>query len=302
MSPALLRRLAIVLVVLVAAWFLLRSAQRTGADGAEALALPALSSATVDHLVLVRALDSLDIVRTGGQWTVNGNPASQRSIETFLAAATDSSFISELTAQSAASHQRMGVDSATGHRLTFQGGGTTILDLWQGNRGPELDGFYFRRVGDSRVYLVRGQFAELSGQPADQWRERQLAGISSASIGAVQVVRGKTTYLLSRSAGGWTLSGGRPADSTKVARFLALFGDLRAVGFPDAADLSAIRFDPAERNVTLSDTAGQPLLALRLDSAETGYWAQARSSPAVYRVETRITELITPAESTLMVR
>jgi hypothetical protein len=302
MSPTLLKRLAVVFAVLIASWFLLRNMRRAGADGAEALTLPALTSATLDQMVLVRALDSLDLVRTGTEWTVNGNPASQRAIDAFLVAATDSTFISELAAQSEASHQRMGVDSATGHRLTFRSGGTTLLDLWQGNRGPELDGFYFRRVGDMKVYLVRGQFAELSGQPADEWRDRQLARISPATIGGVQVVRGKVTYQLSRSGNGWTLSGGRAADSTKVARFLALFGDLRAMGFPDATDLPGIRFDPTERIVTLADTAGLTLLALRLDSTETGYWAQSRASPAVYRLETRVTELITPAESTLVAR
>jgi len=301
-SPILLKRLAIVFAVLIASWLLLRSVSRTGADGAEALVLPALSSATVDQMVLVRALDSLDLVRRGMEWTVNGNPASQRAIDAFLAAATDSTFVSELTAQSAASHQRMGVDSATGHRLTFRSGGTTRLDLWQGNRGPELDGFYFRRVGDTTVYLVRGQFAELSGQPADEWRDRQLARIRPATVGGVQVARGKVTYQLSRSGKGWTLSGGRAADSTRVIRFLALFGDLRAAGFPHASDLPGIRFDPAERIVTLTDTAGQTLLALRLDSTETGYWAQTRASPAVYRLETRVTESITPAESTLLAR
>lgn len=302
MSPRLLTRLAVVLAVLIATWLLLRGLRRTGADGAEALVLPALPVATVDHLVLVRALDSLDMVRVGTEWTVNGNPASQITIEAFLAAASDTTFTSELIAQSAASYQRMGVDSAAGHRLTITAGGNSLLDLWQGNRGPELDGFYFRRVGDSRVFLVRGQFAEMSGQPADEWRDRQLARIPAARIGAVQVERGIATYRLSRSGGGWSLSGGRAADSTKVARFLALFGDLRATGFPGVADLPAIRFDSAERIVTLSDTTGQPLLALRLDSAVTGYWAQSRRSPAVYRLETRITELITPAESTLTAR
>ncbi len=302
MSPTLLKRLAVVLAILIATWFLLRNVRQTGADGAEALVLPALSPATVDQMVLVRALDSLDLVRSGTEWTVNGNPASQPAIGAFLAAATDSTFISELVAQSEASHQRMGVDSATGHRLTFRSGGATLLDLWQGNRGPELDGFYFRRVGDPKVYLVRGQFAELSGQPADEWRDRQLARITPATLGAVQVARGKATYQLSRTGKGWTLSGGRAADSTKVARYLALFGDLRAAGFPGATDLPGIRFDPAERTVTLTDTAGQTLLALRLDSTETGYWAQTRASPAVYRLETRVTESITPAESTLVAR
>ena len=301
MSPALLKRLAVVLTVLVGTWLLLRGVRHSGADGAETLALPALPAATVDHLVLVRALDSLDVVRTGTEWTVNGNPASRTTIEAFLAAARDTSFSSELVAQSAASYQRMGVDSA-GHRLTISGGGKTLLDLWQGNRGPELEGFYFRRVGDSRVFLVQGQFAELSGQPGDEWRDRQLARIPAAGIGAVRVERGQTTYTLRRSPTGWTLTGGGAVDTTKVARFLGLFGDLRATGFPDAAELSTIRFDPAERVVTLSDTAGQPLLALRLDSVETGYWVQSRRSPAVYRLESRISELITPPESTLTAR
>ncbi|MEO8634961.1 MAG: DUF4340 domain-containing protein [Gemmatimonadales bacterium] len=294
-----LRRLAVVLAILLGTWLLLRVVRRTGADGSESLSLPALGPAAVDRLVLVRALDSLDMVRVGTQWTVNGNPASQDVIDAFLATASDTTFASELVARSAASFQRMGVDSATGHRITISGGGKPILDLWQGNRGPELDGFYFRRVGDNRVFLVRGQFAEMTGQPADAWRDRRLARIPAASIGAVQVERGRAVYTISRRAGGWMMSGGHAADTTKVARFLAMFGDLRASGFPDATDLPGILFDPAERIVTVTDTAGQTLLAVRLDSAVTGFWAQTRGSAAVYRLETRITELIAPPESTL---
>jgi len=302
MSPTTLKRLVLALAVLIAAWFLLRGMRDTGADGRETLSLAALPPTAIDQIVLVRALDSLDMIRNGSEWSVNGNPASRTAIEAFLAAASDTSFASELVARSPASYQRLGVDSATGHRLTISGGGKVIVDLWQGERGPDLDGFYFRAAGESGVFLVRGRFAEMSGQPGDEWRDRQLARIPAASIGAVQVERGRESYRLSRSGAGWSLAGGKIADSTKVARFLALYADLRATGFPDAADLPAIRFDPAERIVTLRDTTGQPLLALRLDSAQVGFWAQAKGSPAVYRLESRIVELMAPAESTLVAR
>ncbi len=282
----------------MAAWLILRVVQRRGADGAEQLTLDPLPAATVDRIVLVRALDSLDITRAGPAWVVNGNPASATTIESFLAAASDTSFRSDLVAQSAASFQRMGVDSAAGHRITVTAGGKTLLDLWQGNRGPELDGFYFRRVGDNHVFLIRGQFAEMSGQPADEWRDRQLAQIPAAEIGGIEITRGTTSYRLGRTRGGWSLSGGAAADTLKVARYLALFADLRASGFPDASDFATPMFAPAEGAVTISDTAGRSLLELRLDSAAVGYWAQSKSSPAVYRLESRVTQLLTPAEST----
>ncbi len=299
MSPKVLQRIALVLVFALGLWLALHFFSAGQRDDAGRLTLPALAPAGVDRISLVGKADSVILVKQGRGWSVNGAPASAKVVQEFLAAAHDSSAGSELIAQSTASHARLGVDSLSGRRLTIAGAGTIVLDLVVGNRGPELNGFYVRRAGAADVYLLRGQFAEMFARAESDWRDRQLAELQPDSITQVEVQRGKVRWTLSRSGTSWSL-GGHPADSTKVARYLAIFGDVRAAGFPDRAELDSISFAAPERAITVTGPGGQVMLSLVFDSTASGaFWVRSTSGGPVYRLDGRTTALVTPEESSL---
>ena len=299
MSPKVLQRIAFALVFGLGLWLALHFFGARTRDDAGRLTLPALSAAGVDRIRLGGAADSLVFVRQGEVWLVDGFPAAASAVQEFLDASGDSTAESELIAQSAASHARLGVDSVAGKRLAVLGAGKPLLDLVVGNRGPDLDGFYVRRAGAPEVYLLRGRFAELLARSESEWRDRRVAAVRPDSIARVEVQRGKSRWSLTRSGASWSL-GNVAADSTKVARFLAVFGDLQAAGFPDRAELDSITFAPPERSVTLSGANGQPILALVLDSTPSGaFWVRPSAGGPVYRLDGRTTALITPEESSL---
>ncbi len=294
MSPKVLQRIALVLVFALGLWLALHFFSTGQRDDAGRLTLPALTPAGVDRISLVGKADSVILVKQERGWTVNGAPASAKAVQEFLDAAHDTSAGSELTAQSTASHARLGVDSASGRRLTISGAGAPLLDLVVGNRGPELNGFYVRRAGAADVYLLRGPFAETFARGESDWRERQLAEVKSDSIARVEVQRGKVHWTLTRSGTSWSLDG-HPADSTKVARYLASFGDLRAAGFPDRMELDSISFAAPERAVTVTSTGGGVILSLVFDSTASGaFWVRPASGGPVYRLDGRTTALVTP--------
>ncbi len=299
MSPKVVQRIALVLVLSVGLWLALRVIGTRARDDAGRLSLPSLTPGDVDKITLVGAGDTVRLARQGDRWQANGFPASLQAVKEFLAAAGDSSAESELIAQSASSHARLGVDSVTGRRVAIEGGGKPLLDLVVGNRGPDFNGFYVRRSGELAVYLLRGRFAELLVPGQDQWRDRQVASIPADSIARIDVVRGKSRWSLNRAGKAWTV-GAVPADSAKVARLLAQFGDIRATGFPDRAELDSLDFMAPERSLTLSDAAGQPLLALVFDSTASGaFWIRPVAGGPVYRLDGRTTELMTPLSSAL---
>lgn len=299
MSPKVLQRIALLLVFSIGLWLALHFFSSGERDDAGHLTLPALTAAGVDRIRLAGNADSLIVVKQGEGWVVNGAPASAKAVQDFLDATHDTTAASELTAQSTASHARLGVDSVAGRRLTISGGGTPLLDLVVGNRGPELNGFYVRRAGAADVYLLRGQFAELLARGESDWRERQLAEVKPDSIAQVEVQRGKSRWTLTRNGTSWSLEG-HPADSTKVARYLSIFGDLRAVGFPDRAELDSISFNAPQRAVTLTGAGGRPILSLVFDStASGGFWVRAAAGGPVYRLDGRTTALVTPEEGSL---
>jgi hypothetical protein len=299
MSAKVLQRIALALVFALGLWLSLNLFGARKRDDAGRLTLPRLAADTVDQITLIGPGDTLRISKQGAAWQVNGLPASAKAVQEFLAATGDSSAESELTAQSATSHARLGVDSVAGKRLSILGGGKPLLDLVIGNRGPDLNGYYVRRAGAADVYLLQGQFAELLARHEGDWRERQLSGLKADSIAKVEVQLGKVRWTMSRSGSAW-LVGNRPADSTKVARFLSIFGDLRATGFPDRSDLDSIKFAPPERGITLSGPSGQPILALVFDSTPSGsFWVRPAAGGPVYRLDGRTTSLVTPEEKSL---
>lgn len=299
MSAQVLKRIAALLVVALALWAVLARFGASHRDETASLALPKLNAAEVSEIAFRKGTDTLVLTRQGGSWTVNGLPAGGKTVTTFLASLGDSTARSEVVAQSRASHARMGVDSVNGRRLAITVAGKTALDLWLGNRGPDFEGFYVRPAASDLVYLLRGTFAELTSQDLAEWREREFVAVQADSIARVEVARGKARWMLERGKGGWTIAG-RPADSTKVARYLAQFADLRASGFPEPAQLDSIRFEHPSRTLTLSATDGRTLSALVFDSAGSGaFWVRAAGGGPVYRLDERPADLVTPADSTL---
>ena len=91
----------------------------------------------------------------------------------------------------------------------------------------------------------------------------------------------------------------RLAEVEAAARLVAQFGDGRAAGFPGAQG-PAPDFAAAERGVTVYGLAGQPLLALAMDSTESGaFWVRREADGVVFRIERRVADQIAPEERAL---
>ncbi len=302
MSPKLLRQIIAVMLGVIVGWGLLASwqRQRRQADSESGIVLPRLDPASTDTIRYSGGGDSVLLVRQGSRWTVNGQPAGQPVVEAFFRAASDSSTRSELIAESAASHERLGVDSARARHLRVSGGGKTLLDLHFGGRGPDFEGFYARQGDDPRVFLVRGTFANLTVQGIDDWRDKTLVAVPKDSVGHVEVVRGRTKYQLTRGAGTWSL-GNAIADSARVSQYLGSFTALRATGFPRPEQADSAKFAPAERSVELFSLASRSLGRLALDSMSWG-WAVRTEDGVLYKLDQRLVDLVTPLPDSLIGR
>jgi len=287
-----LRRLAALLALSLLAWGGLALWQRGTADTPAGLALPPLSEELVDRIRFQRGADTVVLTRAGSAWRVNGVPADAAIVARFLAAGSDSSLASELISQSTVSHQRLGLDSAAALHLEVTGAGQERLRLLVGNRGPDFEGFYVRRSGEAAAYLLRGDLVEATTRSMDDWRDRRILALPAGGIGRVEVRRGKERYQVESGGSGWTV-GGVPGDSAAVARYLSLFGDLRASGFPDPAELGAIRFEAADLEVVVRDPGGKELAGLVLVPAEGGFWVRTRDG-VVYRMDSAAGGRIAP--------
>jgi hypothetical protein len=265
--------------------------------GGERFALPAITADKVDTVWIARRADTTLLVRQdSARWTANGHPTAAGPIKDLLDALADSSRRTELIAEKASSHARMGVDSG-GTRIRVAGRSGTLANLVVGQRSADLDGGYMRMANDSAVWLVRGGLASAVERGPDEWRDRRIGGVTSDSVARIEVKRGARTYSLRRSGGKWTLGSGAPADSTAVGELLGALGQVEGSGFASPAQGAAAKFTPADRSVRALRADGSPLLALVLDSMKAGFWARTDTGKVVYRLENWAADRLTPAES-----
>jgi hypothetical protein len=301
MTPKQLARLAMMLVALLLLWGGASLARRgsRGPSESDRFTLPPVVSDSADSVIIMRPADTTRLVRRdSATWMVNGQPASQSAIQELFSALADTARRTELVAGRSASHSALGVDSAKGAKVRIVRGDSTLADLVQGNRGPGLDGGYFRAAGDSSVYLVGGNLAQVLERSQDEWRDRRIAGVVADSVAKIEVSRGRRSYSLRRDGTRWTLGSG-PADSAAVAALLADYKQVEAAGFATKAQADSARFSRPDRKATLLRADGGPLVTLAFDSTANGFWVKAGEDSTVYRVDTWFADRLTPADSTL---
>jgi hypothetical protein len=301
MTPKQLARLALVLGALLLLWGAASLARRgsRGPSESDRFAIPAVARDSADSVIITRPADTMVLARhESTAWMVNGHPASQSAIQELFTALADTARRTELVAGRAASHSALGVDSAKGTRVRIVRGDSTVAELVQGNRGPSLDGGYFRAAGDSAVYLVGGNLAQVLERSQDEWRDRGVAEVAADSVARIEISRGKRSYVVRRDGAGWVLGSG-PADSAAVAGLLADYRRVEAAGFATVAQADSASFARPDRRAALLRADGTPLVTLALDSTANGFWLRAGKDSTVYRVDTWFADRLTPADSTL---
>jgi hypothetical protein len=302
MTPAQLARVAMVLGALLLLWGAVSLTRRGSGRMSESdrFILPPIVQDSTDSVIILRPADTTRLARrNSAAWTVNGHPVAKGAVADLFAALGDSTRRTELVGARSASHPGFGVDSTKGVRIRIVRGDSTLADLVQGNRDPALDGGYFRTAADSAVYLVGGSLAQVLEKSADEWRDRQIAGVSADGVARIEITRGKRSYRLDRDSTGWKLTSGGRADSAAVAELLGSYRQVDAAGFASEAQADSANFARAERRAALLRADGSPLVALTFDSTANGFWVKAAGDSVVYRVDTWSADQLVPADSAL---
>jgi hypothetical protein len=297
-----LLRLLLIFGALLLVWGATALARRreVGPAGAVRFRLPTITRSKVDTVVLARPGDTAILARKDtGTWTVNGHPASTRAVDDLFEALADSAPRSELVAEQKVSHAALGVDSAGGTRVRIMGGGRSLADLVVGHMSPEFSGGYVRRADQEPTWLVRGRLVDVLTRRSDDWRDRRIAGVTTDSVGSVEVTRGKRHYSLRRAGSGWTLSPGGKADSAQAASLVGAYKTVDASGFATATQADSAHFSSPDRRTRLLRQDGTPMLTLLFDSTASGFWVRPDTGTTVYRMDAFTADRLAPADSTL---
>lgn len=299
-----LRRLALVLIVLVAIWGLLALARYLRQDKTVSLAIARLDTAAVDSVIFTRAADTSRVARGAkGAWTVNGFPASHDAVGGLLRGFADTAKSTELVAESKASHARLGIDAATGQRVRVVSHGKTLLDLTTGKQASDYASLLVRSTDAEQVYALHGPLADALNKTGDDWRDKRLITAEADSIGTIEVARGSRAYTVRRTdKGPWQFASGSAADPTAMQTLIGAYHEVMASGFATKADRDSIDFKRGRGHLRLLSRSGKPLASVLFDSTKTGFWLRPEADSVVYRIEPYTWNAIAPAESTLKVK
>jgi len=260
-----------------------------------------ISQESIDTVTFAKADSTVRLVRSAdGTWQVNGFKAEPASI-THLFEAFDDARTGELVAQSASSHERMGVGDTGATRVTVQQGDDTVLQLLVGKSGRQYGSVFVRSAGQDPVYLVKSDLGTFAGRSVNQWRDKRIATVDTSQVQTMSVERGSDRYTLSRDSTHWVLGDGSPTDSSHVVRMLGGFASLTATGdgFATAAQVDSADFDRPERAVTLLGGSGDTLASLVFDSTASGFWVRPRDGGTVYTLFRWKVDDIVPADSVI---
>ncbi len=298
MNAATLRRLGFVLAGLVVIWLGLSALGRVRRDTVRPMALAHFDPAVVDEALIVKGSDTVRFARTAGGWTVNGFRADAGAVSELVRALGDTSARSELVAENAASHKALGLDSADAHLVSVLRGGHAVAQLLVGHQGSTYGTAMVRKPGQTAVYQLTSELAEMVGRPLDAWRDKVIARLSPESVTAVEVQRGRMRYALTKSGGAWRL-GNAAADSAAVAQLLDRFRDLTATAFATKAQADSASRARSLRTIRIYGAGGRPVLALSLDSAASGAWTRREGDSVTYVLDNWTANQLMPVDSTL---
>jgi len=297
-NPKQLKRIAIALVVILVLWGLAEILGGRPDDTELSLVLPVVQETDLDRIVIEGEADTTVLSREGDIWTVNGFETSQAAMDELFAALGDSTE-SKLAATSPLVHQRMGVDSVGGIRMTFFNEGNPVASVIFGKPGRTYDSRYVRRDDGTFVYEYTGDLARMIDRKPNDWRDKRIVDVNPDSVRRVVARRAGDRYTLRRQGGQWVFDSGETADSAAMHRMLLQYQTLDATGFPTAAQLDSVDLDPPDREVALFGSAGDTLAALLFDSTNVAYWVQKASGGYVYRILSWRVDQMVPADSTL---
>lgn len=300
MSSDRLKQIAIGLGVLIVLWIGSEILRQPSDGGGAPFALPDITLATTDSLILERTGDTVTLTKIDdATWLVNGNRAAYSNVSD-LFTDLEGSPEGELVAQSEATHARLEIDEDAARRLQVYAGGNRTVDLLIGKQGRTYRDIYVRAPDEAEVYTLAANLPTHMNRTMDQWRDRSLAAVTPDSVAAVELQRGRVTRRLTRDSTRWAIEGVGAADSTAMITLLRQFQALGAISFPTEGDRDSIDFSGSDRYVVLRSAAGDTLAALELDQFSNGFWVRRMGDTTIYRISTSTGDRIVPTDSVLL--
>ena len=239
------------------------------------------------------------MTRSSGEWLVNGHEADSAAVARMFTALSEVE-VGALAATNPDNHERLGVAGRSAWMLEFRllGGESRVVAL--GEVGTVFQTAYVRLPGSDEVYTVRGDLRGSFTRTLTDWRDKLIARVDVASIGAIEMERDGEVIVVERDDAGWTVAeSGSVPDSASVANILDEVGEMRAIGFVEEG--SEFPAEDVRRLVAMAES-GDTLLALEMAPVDSEYWVRVAGNDILYRMAAFRATRIVPEPDRLLGR
>lgn len=270
---------------------------------------PSVDGALATALEKVRGLDvqairmagpdgeSVALDRTPERWTVNGHAADSAMVERFRSALSEAR-IARLASTNPDNHARLGVATDDTWRMEIDAGQGEPTTLLVGGTGAGAATVYLRHPDQEETYLVSSDLRTHVRRTVDNWRDRVIVRLDTASVSQVAVTRDEASYTLERGETDWR-AGGETVAPDAIQGILAELAHLQAQGFAD----EEIGEQAPERSVTVFDGEGAVLAEIQLYSSESAIFRTTASGRnAVFELPALRADRLAPSPEQLAPR
>jgi len=296
------------LAVLVVAYTAVRLLSGNGrAASGDSIATAGRDGFNLVRVLSPNAADSVRLEGIDGSWTVNGYPADSTLVRE-LVEGLDSARVGRLVGRSATNHARLGVSEDSTRRVEIGPAGNPDVMFLLGSGGT--DGRFVRFPPSDDVFTVPARSVRPFGKSAEDWRNRVVAAVDTATVSRITVQRDDepAVVLLTRVGGepaaSWALDG-EAADSAAVEALMQESALLTATGFPSDSVAFAVDFSSPVAVLEMFDSdepGAAPALSLLFLTAPDAreFLVRRADDPLAYRISAAQTERLLPTRATLL--
>lgn len=309
MSETTLKRIVVAVALLFLGYGLLTIVRSgLGSDDGDgggtelARALTGLDPSEAREILLVDGADTVQLVREGDGWTVDGFRADSGRVARFW-----SSLIEEdpgdPVVRNPENHARLGVTEDEASRVVVTAEDGERHEFLLGDSGPSYPSVYIRVAGSDAVHLLHSSLATSAGQSVITWRDHTIVRVDTSRVQDLEVTTPSDAYTLSREEDGWSVDG-EPAGDAQARNLLGGLNRVLASDFYDVEGAwpeSVSGPEAEERRLVALASPGDTLTTLTIrGSSDDGLAVRVTGDSTVYEIASfDIARLFPPRESLL---
>lgn len=271
--------LAGVLVVLVvAAYFLLQKQGERDISVDAAQHFVTLDSSSVDQISIKSSSDSVLLKKLNGTWFIK-NPISYKAnnaaVTEFLHTVKEMR-IKSLASSNVDKQSLFKVDSS-GTLVTISENGNHDFSFYVGKTGQSYNDTYVRMAESNNVMLVNAMLTYTVAKKVKDWRDKTIFAKPKESITEISYQYGDTTFTLVSSDHGWVI-GKDSLQDKNVSGVISALSNFQAEDFLDTPTA-------ATKKIMAQISIGADQIRFAYDSAAKKYYVQTSDAQQWFIVE-----------------